>query len=128
MRAVRIASLLLALVAGAAMLPGEARALDPPSASCNGGGCGGWFKSTVTVSWSCNGSGVTGTSGCGAATIGDDTDGQHVHLHRELRRVVRREQRHREEGLVAARRDCIGVTRSRYERVVHEPRLVQLHR
>ena len=75
MRAVRIACLLLALVAGAATLPGEARALDPPTASCNGGGCGGWFRSSVTVSWSYNGSGVTGTSGCGAATIGDDTGG-----------------------------------------------------
>lgn len=75
MRAVRVACLLLALVAGAATLPGEARALDPPTASCNGGGCGGWFRSTVTVSWSYNGSGVTGTSGCGAATIGDDTSG-----------------------------------------------------
>ena len=65
----------LALAAGAATLPGEARALDPPTASCNGGGCGGWFRSSVTVSWSYNGSGVTGTSGCGAATIGDDTSG-----------------------------------------------------
>ena len=75
MRAVRIACLLLALVAGAAALPGEARALDPPSASCNGGGCGGWFRSGVTVSWSFNGSGATGTSGCGSAGVSDDTTG-----------------------------------------------------
>ena len=75
MRAVRLAYLLLAVVAGAAALPGQARALDPPTASCNGGGCGGWFRSGVTVSWSFNGSGATGTSGCGAATVGEDTTG-----------------------------------------------------
>ncbi len=75
MRAVRIACLLLALVAGTATLPDEARALDPPSASCNGGGCGGWFRSGVTVSWSFNGSGATGTSGCGSAGVSDDTTG-----------------------------------------------------
>ncbi len=75
MRAVRLAYLLLAVVAGAAALPGQARALDPPGASCNGGDCGGWFRSGVTVSWSFDGSGVTGTSGCGAATVSDDTSG-----------------------------------------------------
>ena len=75
MRTARITCLLLVITAAAAVLPGEARALDPPSASCNGGGCGGWFRSAVTVSWSYNSSGATGTSGCGAATVGDDTGG-----------------------------------------------------
>lgn len=75
MRAVKLACLIVAVAAGAGTLPGEARALDPPTASCNGGGCGGWFKSSVTVSWSYNGSGVTGTSGCGTASIGEDTSG-----------------------------------------------------
>ena len=97
MTAVRIACLLLALVAGAATLPGEARALDPPTASCNGGGCGGWFRSSVTVvlvlqrEWSHGHERLRG---------GDDRGrhaGRHVHVHGELRRVVRREQRHREE-------------------------------
>ena len=65
----------LVVAACCAALPGAAAALDPPSASCNGGGCGGWFKSSVTVSWSFNSSGATGTSGCGAATVSDDTSG-----------------------------------------------------
>jgi hypothetical protein len=75
MRAARLACLLVALTTGAACVPGEARALDPPTASCNGGGCGGWFRSGVTVSWSYNASGATGASGCGSASVGDDTTG-----------------------------------------------------
>ena len=55
--------------------PGSAAALDPPSASCNGGGCGGWFRSNVTVSWSYNSAGATGSSGCGASTMTEDTSG-----------------------------------------------------
>jgi len=58
-----------------AAIPGGAAALDPPSANCNGGGCGGWFRSSVTVSWSYNSSGATGASGCGSATVSDDTSG-----------------------------------------------------
>ena len=65
----------VAVAAGCAALPGAAAALDPPVASCNGGGCGGWFKSAVTVSWSYNSSGVTGTSGCGTAGVSEDTSG-----------------------------------------------------
>ena len=53
--------------------------------------------------------------------------GQHVHVHGELRRVVRREQRHRAKGLVAARGECVGGSRAGRERLVHEPRGVQLH-
>ena len=75
MRSVRALCAVLAAAAGCAALPGAAAALDPPNASCNGGGCGGWFRSSVTVSWSFNSSGATGTSGCGAATVSDDTGG-----------------------------------------------------
>jgi len=66
---------LVVVAAGFATLPAAAAALDPPSASCNGGGCGGWFRSNVTVSWSYNTSGVTSTSGCGASTLTEDTSG-----------------------------------------------------
>jgi hypothetical protein len=71
----RVLCAVLVVAAGCAALPGAAAALDPPSASCNGGGCDGWFRSNVTVSWSYNASGVTGTSGCGASTVADDTAG-----------------------------------------------------
>ena len=59
-----------------AALPGTAAAAPgPPSASCNGGGCGGWFRSNVTVSWSYDSAGVTGTTGCGTVVVADDTAG-----------------------------------------------------
>jgi hypothetical protein len=54
---------------------GAAVAAGPPSAACNGGGCGGWFRSSVTVTWSYDPAGVTNTSGCGSATLSDDTSG-----------------------------------------------------
>ena len=66
---------MVVVTAACAALPGSAAALDPPSASCNGGGCGGWFRSNVTVSWSFNSSGATGSSGCGASTLTEDTSG-----------------------------------------------------
>jgi len=71
----KVRTLLVALAAAAVCvaLPGAARALDPPSASCNGGGCDGWFTSNVSVSWSFNSSGATGASGCGGATVTEDT-------------------------------------------------------
>jgi hypothetical protein len=47
----------------------------PPSAACNGGGCGGWFRSNVTVTWSYDPTGATSTSGCGAAAVTQDTGG-----------------------------------------------------
>ena len=66
---VRLASLLVALAAGAATLPGgPVRSNHRPR--CNGGGCGGWFRSRVTVTWAYDRGGVTGTSGCGAGTSG----------------------------------------------------------
>ena len=80
---------------GCAPFPARLAALDPPSASCNGGGCGGWFRSNVSVSWSFNSSGATGVERMRRV----DRDRGHVrrdvHVHRQLRRVVRREQRHR---------------------------------
>jgi hypothetical protein len=75
MRATRLLVLVVVLGAVVAVLPGAAAALDPPAASCNGGGCGGWFRSNVAVSWSYNSAGATGASGCGSATVSDDTDG-----------------------------------------------------
>lgn len=75
MSALRALCAVLTVAAACAALPGAAAALDPPSASCNGGGCGGWFRSNVTVSWSFNSSGATGSSGCGASTLTEDTSG-----------------------------------------------------
>jgi hypothetical protein len=75
MRATRLLVLVVVLAAAVAALPGSAAALDPPVASCNGGGCGGWFRSNVTVSWSYNSAGATGASGCGSSTVSDDTSG-----------------------------------------------------
>ena len=75
MKAIRLLVLVVVLGAAVAAVPGSAAALDPPVASCNGGGCGGWFRSNVTVSWSYNGAGATGATGCGSATVSDDTSG-----------------------------------------------------
>lgn len=75
MRATRLVALVVVLAAGVVALPGSAAALDPPAASCNGGGCGGWFKSNVTVTWSYNTAGATGASGCGASSVSEDTSG-----------------------------------------------------
>ena len=64
------------LVAGAsAVMPSPAAAASIPSPSCNGGGCGGWFRSNVTVSWSYDAGGVSGASGCGSTTVTEDTSG-----------------------------------------------------
>ncbi len=52
MNMLRALCALVVVTAACAALPGSAAALEPPSASCNGGGCGGWFRSNVTVSWS----------------------------------------------------------------------------
>jgi hypothetical protein len=73
--AARLVVLVVVLAAGVVVLPGSASALDPPTASCNGGGCGGWFRSNVTVSWSYNGAGATGATGCGSSTVSQDTSG-----------------------------------------------------
>jgi hypothetical protein len=76
MNAVRALCLVVVVLAvGGAHPEPAAAAPGPPSAACNGGGCGGWFRSNVTVTWSYDPTGVTSTSGCGAATVGDDTGG-----------------------------------------------------
>ena len=76
MRILRLLGLLVALGVGWAAAPEQASsAPGPPSASCNGGGCGGWFRSNVTVTWSYDPAGVTATSGCGAAVVAEDTGG-----------------------------------------------------
>jgi hypothetical protein len=75
MRATRLLALVVVLSACVVALPGSAAALDPPVASCNGGGCGGWFRSNVTVTWSYNTAGATGASGCGASSVSEDTSG-----------------------------------------------------
>lgn len=75
MTGARAFCIVVVLAAACAALPGAAAALDPPVASCNGGGCGGWFKSAVTVSWSYNSSGATGSSGCGTVSVSEDTSG-----------------------------------------------------
>ena len=126
----KVRTLLVALAAATVCvaLPGAARALDPPSASCNGGGCDGWFTSNVSVSWSFNSSGATGASGCGGATVTEDTSECDVHVHGQLWRLVRREQRHGAQGLLAALGDGRRIARSRRQRLVHEPCQLQLHR
>ena len=75
MTALRLAWLVVLVGACGIAFPGDAAALDPPVASCNGGGCGGWFRSAVTVSWSYNTSGATGANGCGTASVSEDTGG-----------------------------------------------------
>jgi hypothetical protein len=69
----------LALVAVVATLvgPNVGSAASTPAPSCNGGGCGGWFRSNVTVSWSYDPAGLT-SPGCGPTTITDDTAGTAV--------------------------------------------------
>ena len=76
MRLLRLVTLRLAMRRGRAAAPETASAAPgPPSAACNGGGCGGWFRTNVTVTWSYDPAGVTGTSGCGAASVSEDTGG-----------------------------------------------------
>ena len=72
----RLIGLVVCLAAAWGVLPETAGAAPgPPSASCNGGGCGGWFRSNVTVSWSYDPAGVTGTTGCGSVVVSEDTAG-----------------------------------------------------
>jgi hypothetical protein len=73
----RVRLICLALLVGGtwAVLPSPAAAASIPSPSCNGSGCGGWFRSNVTVSWSYDAGGVSGASGCGSTTVTEDTTG-----------------------------------------------------
>jgi len=49
-----------------------AAAVNFPVARCNGGGCDGWFRSSVSVSWQFDPGGTP--SGCGTQTVSNDTD------------------------------------------------------
>jgi hypothetical protein len=72
---VRVACSAFVVCAAVALFPGEATAVNFPSASCNGGGCsGGWYKDNVTVSWSFD-PGGTPDGGCATATVSSDTAG-----------------------------------------------------
>jgi len=54
--------------------PERATAVNFPVASCNGGGCSGWFRSSVTVTWAID-PGATSAPGCAPTTISNDTPG-----------------------------------------------------
>ena len=77
MSALRLAGAVLVVIAGTVLLVPEraAAAPGPPVPRCNGGGCDGWFKSAVTVTWDYDPAGVTATSGCAPAGVSDDTAG-----------------------------------------------------
>jgi hypothetical protein len=75
---VRFVCLVFVVAAAWAVAPDAGRAASTPMPSCNGGGCGGWFRSNVTVTWSYDGAGVTSAPGCGATTVSDDTAGATV--------------------------------------------------
>jgi hypothetical protein len=65
---------LLGVTGATLFVAGHAVAGQIAVPACNGGGCGGWFRSNVTVTWSFD-PGSTGTSGCGSTTVSDDTGG-----------------------------------------------------
>ena len=76
MTAWRLVALVVVALAAAVGLPDHAGAAPgPPVPRCNGGGCGGWFKTNVTVTWDFDPAGVTATSGCGASGVSEDTSG-----------------------------------------------------
>ena len=75
MTLLRLVVLAVAIAAGWFAVPETASAAGSPSAACNGGGCGGWFRTNVTVTWSYDPAGVTKTEGCGAAEVSADTSG-----------------------------------------------------
>jgi hypothetical protein len=76
MTVARLLALVLVALAAAVALPDHAGAAPgPPIPRCNGGGCGGWFKTSVTVTWEFDPAGATSTSGCGAAGVTEDTSG-----------------------------------------------------
>lgn len=76
MRSARLVGIALLATVGFAFLPEPAPAAPgPPTPRCNGGGCGGWFRTAVTVTWEFDPAGVTATSGCAPAGVSDDTGG-----------------------------------------------------
>jgi hypothetical protein len=74
-RPVRLLWLALLVAVGWVVVPDVGRAASTPVPSCNGGGCGGWFRSNVTVTWSYDQGGVTSAPGCGATSVTEDTGG-----------------------------------------------------
>jgi hypothetical protein len=78
MSPLRILGLALVAVATTLVAPDIGGAASIPSPACNGGGCGGWFRSNVTVTWSYDPAGVASAPGCGATTITEDTAGTPV--------------------------------------------------
>ena len=77
MSPMRILGLALVAVLATLIGPNVGSAASTPAPACNGGGCGGWFRSNVTVSWSYDPAGLT-SPGCGPTTITDDTAGRAV--------------------------------------------------
>jgi hypothetical protein len=75
---VKLVWLVLAAAVVWVLVPETGSAASTPAPACNGGGCGGWFRSNVTVTWSYDPAGVTSAPGCGATTITDDTAGATV--------------------------------------------------
>jgi hypothetical protein len=71
----RLLGISLAVAACAAFLPGGAAAAPhTPIPHCNGGDCGGWFKTSVTVTWTIE-PGYSSENGCGASGLSEDTAG-----------------------------------------------------
>jgi hypothetical protein len=77
-RRLRLLGLALCVAGTLAALPSSTAAASAPSPVCNGGGCGGWFRSDVAITWSYDKNGVTKTSGCGTTTVTNDTTGASV--------------------------------------------------
>ena len=117
----RILGLALVAMVGWAVAPAAGGAASTPVPACNGGGCGGWFRSNVTVTWSYDGAGVTSAPGCGATTVTDDTGGATLHLHRLCGHGVLREQRDGSQGLEPAFGRIVVRQGPGLERLVHEP-------
>jgi hypothetical protein len=70
-RPLRLTYAIAALAALSGVLASSADALNAPVPACNGGGCGGgWYRGSVTVSWSFD-PGGTPDGGCATSTVGD---------------------------------------------------------
>ena len=72
MSALRLGVVIAVAAVSLVVLPESAEAVNFPVARCNGGGCDGWFRSSVSVSWQYDPGGTP--SGCGTQTISNDTD------------------------------------------------------
>jgi len=74
MRLSRLALVAVVGLMGLASFPDGGSAAAIPSPACNGGGCGGWFRSAVTVTWAFD-PGGTPSAGCAPTTVSEDTGG-----------------------------------------------------